>query len=134
MWKFNTTSNQFEPAASFTGHTGPVITLLFVGNRLYSGSMDNTIRVRMLFISFKTPCSLLDVLLFENVKYEMHSFRDVDCIMKEKERCLCCFLVLAGLGACNSPVHTNSRGPHQRCDGPSLLGAIPDLMQFGWNH
>lgn len=56
LWKFNTTSNQFEPAASFTGHTGPVITLLFVGNRLYSGSMDNTIRVRTPSISFKIPC------------------------------------------------------------------------------
>ena len=116
MWKFNTTSNQFEPAASFTGHTGPVITLLFVGNRLYSGSMDNKIRVRMLFISFKTPCSLLDVLLCENVKYEMHSFCDVNrimkllimysgdelhgsCIVKEKERCLCCSLGISRFGS-----------------------------------
>ena len=82
MWKFNTTSNQFEPAASFTGHTGPVITLLFVGNRLYSGSMDNTIRVRMPFISFKIPCSLIDLLLCENVKYVIHSFCDVNRIIK----------------------------------------------------
>jgi WD40 repeat protein len=44
-WKFNAINNSFEPAASLSGHSGPVITLLFIGNRLYSGSMDKSIRV-----------------------------------------------------------------------------------------
>jgi F-box/WD-40 domain protein 7 len=44
-WKFNALTHSFEPAASLSGHTGPVITLLFIGNRLYTGSMDKTIRV-----------------------------------------------------------------------------------------
>jgi WD40 repeat protein len=44
-WKFNPITNFFEPAASLSGHSGPVITLLFIGNRLYSGSTDKSIRV-----------------------------------------------------------------------------------------
>ena len=68
MWKFNTTSNQFEPAASFAGHTGPVIKLLFVGNRLYSGSMDNTIRVRTPSISFKIPCFFYECVTLSGCK------------------------------------------------------------------
>ncbi|CAK9199715.1 unnamed protein product [Sphagnum troendelagicum] len=44
-WKFNALTHSFEPAASLSGHTGPVITLLFIGNRLYTGSMDKTIRI-----------------------------------------------------------------------------------------
>ena len=82
MWKFNTTSNQFEPAASFAGHTGPVIKLLFIGNRLYSGSMDNTIRVRTPCISFKIPCFFMSVLLCQDVTLEMHSsFHDILIIL-----------------------------------------------------
>nr|PNR57693.1 hypothetical protein PHYPA_004687 [Physcomitrium patens] len=42
---FNAATNQFEPAASMSGHTGPVVTLMLIANRLYSGSMDSTIRV-----------------------------------------------------------------------------------------
>ncbi|CAM6106913.1 unnamed protein product [Calypogeia fissa] len=44
-WKFSTTSNAFEPAASLYGHSGPVITLLVQGHQLYSGSMDKRIKV-----------------------------------------------------------------------------------------
>ncbi|KAJ7542306.1 hypothetical protein O6H91_10G100500 [Diphasiastrum complanatum] len=44
-WKFNPSSNAFEPAASLMGHTGAVITLQAAGGRLYSGSMDKSIRV-----------------------------------------------------------------------------------------
>ncbi|CAK9229528.1 unnamed protein product [Sphagnum troendelagicum] len=44
-WKFNPITNFFEPAASLSGHSGPVITLLFIGNRLYSGSTDKSIRI-----------------------------------------------------------------------------------------
>jgi len=44
-WKFNPITNFFEPAASLSGHSGPVITLLFIGNHLYSGSTDKSIRI-----------------------------------------------------------------------------------------
>lgn len=44
-WKFNAVANCFEPAASLKGHTLAVVTLVVGGNRMYSGSMDHTIRV-----------------------------------------------------------------------------------------
>uniref|UniRef100_A0A0C9SAF7 TSA: Wollemia nobilis Ref_Wollemi_Transcript_3705_2455 transcribed RNA sequence n=1 Tax=Wollemia nobilis TaxID=56998 RepID=A0A0C9SAF7_9CONI len=44
-WKFSAVSNSFEPAASLAGHTSAVITLVSGADRLYSGSMDHTIRV-----------------------------------------------------------------------------------------
>lgn len=44
-WKFNSASNTFEAAASLAGHTLPVLSLVSGANRLYSGSMDHTIRV-----------------------------------------------------------------------------------------
>lgn len=44
-WKFNAATNSFEPAASLVGHTLAVVTLVVGGNRMYSGSMDHTIRV-----------------------------------------------------------------------------------------
>ncbi|KAG6411314.1 hypothetical protein SASPL_129394 [Salvia splendens] len=44
-WKFNAATNCFEPAASLKGHTLAVVTLVVGGNRMYSGSMDHTIRV-----------------------------------------------------------------------------------------
>nr|GMD55513.1 zinc finger CCCH domain-containing protein 48 [Ipomoea batatas] len=44
-WKFNVATNCFEPAASLKGHSHHVVSLVVGGNRLYSGSMDNTIRV-----------------------------------------------------------------------------------------
>ncbi|OIW20558.1 hypothetical protein TanjilG_14957 [Lupinus angustifolius] len=45
IWKFNLTANCFEPAASLKGHSHGVVSLVVGANRLYSGSMDNTIRV-----------------------------------------------------------------------------------------
>lgn len=44
-WRFNAVTNCFEPAASLNGHTRTVVTLVVGANRLYSGSMDNSIRV-----------------------------------------------------------------------------------------
>ncbi|KAG7986718.1 hypothetical protein I3843_03G096100 [Carya illinoinensis] len=44
-WKFNAVTNCFEPAASLKGHTLGVVSLVVGANRLYSGSMDCTIRV-----------------------------------------------------------------------------------------
>ncbi|KAL4288834.1 hypothetical protein HN51_057068 [Arachis hypogaea] len=44
-WKFNVVVNVFEPAASLTGHSRGVVSLVVGPNRLYSASMDNTIRV-----------------------------------------------------------------------------------------
>ncbi|GAA0160527.1 hypothetical protein LIER_17064 [Lithospermum erythrorhizon] len=45
VWKFNITTNNFEPAASLKGHTLAVVTMVVGANRLYSGSMDSSIRV-----------------------------------------------------------------------------------------
>lgn len=44
-WKFNAATNCFEPAASLKGHNLAVVSLVVGANRLYSGSMDNSIRV-----------------------------------------------------------------------------------------
>lgn len=44
-WRFSTVTNCFEPAASLTGHQLAVVSLIVGGMRLYSGSMDKTIRV-----------------------------------------------------------------------------------------
>ncbi|EPS70603.1 hypothetical protein M569_04157, partial [Genlisea aurea] len=44
-WRFNVAANTFEPAASLKGHTLAVVTLVVGGSRLYSGSMDHSIRV-----------------------------------------------------------------------------------------
>ncbi|XP_020249234.1 zinc finger CCCH domain-containing protein 17-like, partial [Asparagus officinalis] len=44
-WKFNAINNCFEPAASLTGHQLAVVSLVIGAGRLYSGSMDKTIRV-----------------------------------------------------------------------------------------
>lgn len=44
-WKFNSPANAFEPAVSLAGHTLPVVSLVSGAGRLYSASMDHTIRV-----------------------------------------------------------------------------------------
>lgn len=44
-WRYNAATNCFEPAASLMGHTLAVVTLYVGANRLYSGSMDKSIKV-----------------------------------------------------------------------------------------
>ncbi|XP_044467491.1 zinc finger CCCH domain-containing protein 48-like isoform X1 [Mangifera indica] len=44
-WKFNAAANGFEPAASLKSHNLAVVSLVVGANRLYSGSMDNSIKV-----------------------------------------------------------------------------------------
>ncbi|XP_009386711.2 zinc finger CCCH domain-containing protein 17 isoform X1 [Musa acuminata AAA Group] len=44
-WKFSAVGNCFEPAAFFDGHQLSVVSLVVGALRLYSSSMDNTIRV-----------------------------------------------------------------------------------------
>lgn len=44
-WKFIAVGDCFEPAASLVGHRLPVVSLVVGAMRLYSGSMDNTVRV-----------------------------------------------------------------------------------------
>ncbi|KAJ9691693.1 hypothetical protein PVL29_013774 [Vitis rotundifolia] len=44
-WKANKETNAFEPATTLGGHNCAVVSLTVGGGRLYSGSMDNTIRV-----------------------------------------------------------------------------------------
>lgn len=44
-WKYNGSTNCFEPAAQLKEHTHHVVSLVVGANRLYSGSMDNSIRV-----------------------------------------------------------------------------------------
>ncbi|KAL6004618.1 hypothetical protein ACLOJK_005173 [Asimina triloba] len=46
VWKFNDVGSSFEPAATLLGHNLTVVSLIVGGaQRLYSASMDNTIRV-----------------------------------------------------------------------------------------
>jgi hypothetical protein len=45
-WRFSAATNCFEPAAALEGHQLAVVSLIVGGMRLYSGSMDKTIRVR----------------------------------------------------------------------------------------
>ena len=47
-WKANKETNAFEPATTLEGHNGAVVSLTVGGGRLYSGSMDNTIRVGLI--------------------------------------------------------------------------------------
>ncbi|XP_020572439.1 LOW QUALITY PROTEIN: zinc finger CCCH domain-containing protein 17-like [Phalaenopsis equestris] len=44
-WKFICVENRFEPAASLIGHQLAVVSLVVGAMRLYSGSMDHTIKV-----------------------------------------------------------------------------------------
>jgi hypothetical protein len=44
-WRFSATTNCFEPAASLVGHQLAVVSLVVGGMRLYSASMDKTIKV-----------------------------------------------------------------------------------------
>lgn len=44
-WKFNTIVNMFQPMATLGGHTAAVVTLEASDGKLYSGSMDKTIKV-----------------------------------------------------------------------------------------
>lgn len=44
-WKFIAVGNCFEPAASLSGHLLAVVSLVVGAMRLYSASMDHTIRV-----------------------------------------------------------------------------------------
>lgn len=46
-WKFIAVGNCFEPAASLVGHQLSVVSLVVGAVRLYSGSMDHMIRVRI---------------------------------------------------------------------------------------
>ncbi|XP_048491280.1 zinc finger CCCH domain-containing protein 48 [Beta vulgaris subsp. vulgaris] len=45
VWKFNAEASSFDSISPLKGHIGAVVSLIYGANRLYSGSMDNTIRV-----------------------------------------------------------------------------------------
>ncbi|CAA0396463.1 putative transcription factor C3H family [Arabidopsis thaliana] len=45
VWRYNSTTSCFDPAASLLGHTLAVVSLYVGANRLYSGAMDNSIKV-----------------------------------------------------------------------------------------
>ena len=47
-WKPNKETNGFELATALGGHNCAVVSLTVGGGRLYSGSMDNTIRVGLI--------------------------------------------------------------------------------------
>ncbi|KAI8530431.1 hypothetical protein RHMOL_Rhmol11G0057600 [Rhododendron molle] len=44
-WRFNAVENRFDTAATLKGHTLVVVTLVVGANRLYSGSMDQSMKV-----------------------------------------------------------------------------------------
>ena len=60
-WRYSAATNCFEPAASLTGHTLGVVTLYVGANRLYSGSMDKSIKVSTSIKSFH--CFLFELIL-----------------------------------------------------------------------
>jgi hypothetical protein len=43
-WKFSSATNTFEHPASLAGHMLPIVSLVSGADRLYSASMDHTIR------------------------------------------------------------------------------------------
>lgn len=57
-WKYNVATNSFEPAASLRGHSLAVVTLVVGANKVYSGSMDSTIRVSFCRHSFFLICKV----------------------------------------------------------------------------
>lgn len=59
-WRYNVATNSFEPAASLKGHSRAVVTLVVGANKVYSGSMDTTVRVSSCFFF-----SLMNFLKFQ---------------------------------------------------------------------
>jgi pleiotropic regulator 1 len=53
-WKFNVAASMFQPAATLWGHSAAILTLEVSDGRLYSGSMDNTIKVS--FVNCANGC------------------------------------------------------------------------------
>ncbi|XP_021765944.1 zinc finger CCCH domain-containing protein 48-like [Chenopodium quinoa] len=45
VWKFNFEATMFEAVAPLKGHTQAVVSLIYGAKRLYSGSMDSTVKV-----------------------------------------------------------------------------------------
>lgn len=70
-WRFNSEANSSAIFASLKGHGGAVLSLTLGANRLYSGSMDSTIRVcscnrdlstlNYLMLSFYIVCVVLNL-------------------------------------------------------------------------
>ncbi|KAL6002967.1 hypothetical protein ACLOJK_023189 [Asimina triloba] len=58
VWKFNNGESSFEPTPSLLGHSSNVVSLTVGGQRLYSSSLDNTIRMRALTLIRKVGCFL----------------------------------------------------------------------------
>ncbi|CAN8230563.1 unnamed protein product [Cochlearia groenlandica] len=50
VWKYNSTTSCFDPAASLMGHTLAVVSLYVGANRLYSGSMDKSIKASSAYL------------------------------------------------------------------------------------
>lgn len=61
MWK--TCSS--EVAETLKGHTGAVVSLVVGAKRLYSGSMDKTIKVNYLYL-YMFFCSIIRIHTFAN--------------------------------------------------------------------
>lgn len=43
-WKYNAATNNFEPVTCLKDHSLSVVSLVVGANKLYSGSMDNSIK------------------------------------------------------------------------------------------
>lgn len=91
-WKFNPTTNCFEPAASLTGYTSAVVTMFVGANRLYSGSMDHTIRVSY----FMMLILVIYVFVFFSV-FLCFTLLLVDVNVYSYSPAVCLFLCFAGL-------------------------------------
>lgn len=112
-WKFNAVANTFEPAASLKGHTLAVVTLVVGGNRIYSGSMDHTIRV-----SWTLDASYY-LWLVRNIS-KFHPLKSCRYLL-----ILLLYVLCSGMEPGKFAVHANFIGTQQCCDFCFVLGPVP---------
>lgn len=69
-WKYNPTTNTFDLATSLTGHMLPVVSLVSRKDKLFSASMDHTIRVSLfVFCKYFYFFKKQENLGFKKIKY-----------------------------------------------------------------
>lgn len=73
-WKSGSMGSSFEPATSLIGHQRAVVSLVSAAGRLYSGSMDNAIRVIVYDLLSIMPYSFFGKLII----FEFDEYRPVN--------------------------------------------------------
>lgn len=123
-WRYNAVANSFEPAAQLKGHNLAVITLVVGANKLYSGSMDKSIRVCWL-----TRCFVI----FITCEWYLIKFKRTMVYIRSIFFFLFIYFftlgnMLSGVEPWNFAVFTDSYRPHIGRDVCSLLGSVPFVM------